>query len=77
MVYTARYISRYIVILLSFLYNNRYAKQVLRVSAAFHVLFCDSDIDLNGQEDVKVADVTTPAVADLGWFPGFHGTPLS
>ena len=33
--------------------------QVLRVSAAFHVLFCDSDIDLNDQEDVKVADVTT------------------
>ena len=33
--------------------------QVLCVSAAFHVLFCDSDIDLNDQEDVKVADVTT------------------
>lgn len=53
---------RYIVILLSFTLIGKLSKskgQVLRVSAAFHVLFCDSDVDLNGQEDVKVAGVTT------------------
>lgn len=34
--------------------------QVLRLSAAFHVLFCDTDIDLSDEgEEIKVANVST------------------
>ena len=34
--------------------------QVLRLSAAFHVLFCDTDIDLSDEgEKIEVANVST------------------
>ena len=33
---------------------------MLRVSAAFHVLFCDTDIDLSDEgEEIKIATVST------------------
>jgi pyruvate/2-oxoglutarate/acetoin dehydrogenase E1 component len=36
--------------------------QVLRLSAAFHILFCDTDIDLSEEGmEIEVAEVSTQA----------------